>query len=256
MARIRSIHPGFKGDAKVRRLSRDARLTFLLMLPEADDEGRLLGSPKSLAGTLFPNDEDVSSKVVMRWVDELTRQGMVAPYCVDGIEYIAIPKFKVYQKPKNPTPSKIPPPPPAGGVATPGTSPPSTPPATPGASGAASETSAPLELGGRRLELGGGPPEEPATPKPDPANALLRAFWDDTDPKPAQPWPAMLGVVRKMLAAGWSETDVAWALRDAPTVSTAALTLSLNRRDKPNGTGPAAASAKAMLAYVASQDER
>lgn len=246
MARIRSIHPGFKGDAKVRRLSRDARLTFLLMLPEADDEGRLLGSPRSLTGALFPNDDDVTAKMVMRWVGELVNQGMVAPYVVDGIDYLHIPKFKVYQRPKNPSPSKLPPPPDTGvgaGVET-------SPLPTPDTSGA----SAPLELGGRRLELGGGPPEEPATSKPDPANALLRAFHDESDPKPAQPWPAMLAVVRKMLAAGWSEPDVAWALRDAPTVSTGALTLSLNRRDKPNGTGPAAKSEKAILAYVASQE--
>lgn len=72
----------------------------------------------------------------------------------------------------------------------------------------------------------------------DRASVLLREFYDRSDPKPAQPWPAMLGVVRKMLTAGWSPDEVGWALRDAPAVSTAALTLSLNRRRSGrNGAG-------------------
>lgn len=81
--------------------------------------------------------------------------------------------------------------------------------------------------------------KEPAVPAPpDPASVILRDFHDHADPKPAQPWPAMLGVVRKMLSAGWSEPEVAWALRDAPTVSAGALTFSLNRRGGPsNGNG-------------------
>jgi len=68
----------------------------------------------------------------------------------------------------------------------------------------------------------------------DPSTAILRAWWDELvaagEPTPAQPWPAMLQVVRAMLKAGHSEARVAWALRNSPTVSTAALTLAINRR--------------------------
>lgn len=89
---------------------------------------------------------------------------------------------------------------------------------------------------------------------PDQGQAILTAWYDESNPKPAQPWPAMLGVVRKMLGAGWSEDEVAWALRDAPAVSTAALTYSLKRRGKPNANGPAARSEEAMLAWLASEE--
>lgn len=68
----------------------------------------------------------------------------------------------------------------------------------------------------------------------DPATALLRAWWDELvaagEPTPAQPWPAMLQVVRAMLKAGHAESRVAWALRNSPTVSTGALTMAINRR--------------------------
>jgi hypothetical protein len=111
MARIRSIYPSFAHDAKVKRLTRDARLTFLLMLCEADDDGRMPGSGKWLAGTLYEDDEDVTPAKVLRWVGQMVREGMVSPYEVDGAKYLAIVNFKTYQRPKHPTPSKLPPPP-------------------------------------------------------------------------------------------------------------------------------------------------
>lgn len=68
----------------------------------------------------------------------------------------------------------------------------------------------------------------------DPATTLLRGWWDELktagEPTPAQPWPAMLQVVRAMLKAGHPENRVAWALRNSPTVSTGALTMAINMR--------------------------
>lgn len=109
MARIRSIKPGFASDSKVKRLSREARLMFLLMLPEADDEGRLLGSPKWLAGVLYPDDEDVTPKKAGGWLAEIVREGMVVPYEHDGTKYLWIAQFKRHQKPQHPAPSTLPP---------------------------------------------------------------------------------------------------------------------------------------------------
>lgn len=111
MARIRSIKPGFAGDSKVARLSLQARLTFLLLLPEADDEGRMVGSPKRLAGLLFPNDDKVGAQQVTRWVRELEKEAMVKTYEVDGTRYLLITNFKKHQNPQHPTPSTLPPPP-------------------------------------------------------------------------------------------------------------------------------------------------
>lgn len=109
------------------------------------------------------------------------------------------------------------------------------------------------------------PNPQPPTPNPgsvpavpDPGQVILQRWWDESDPKPAQPWPAMLAIVRKMLSVGWSEDDVAWAIRDAPCVSGAALTLSLKKRNgtTSTGNGPATRSEKAMLAWLASEEAK
>lgn len=84
------------------------------------------------------------------------------------------------------------------------------------------------------------PPVADATPaKTDEATHLVKAWYDELvasgEPKPAQPWPALVGVVRKMLKAGYPTDQIAWALREAPAVSTATLTLAINKRKKPQG---------------------
>lgn len=64
-----------------------------------------------------------------------------------------------------------------------------------------------------------------------PATMLLRSWCDERIaaelPRPAQPWPAMLSAVRAMLSAGHTEQRVAFALRHAPIVSAASLTLAI-----------------------------
>lgn len=111
MARIRSIKPSFAGDSKVARLTLPARLTFLLLLPECDDDGRLVASPKRLAGMLYPNDDAIGPKHVEKWIAELVREGMVVLYEHDGTRYLVIPKFRTHQSPQHPKPSVLPPPP-------------------------------------------------------------------------------------------------------------------------------------------------
>ena len=108
MARIRTVKPEFWGHWKTARVSRDARLLFLGLLNEADDEGRLLGSPKAVAGAVFPNDDDVTPKHVERWVDELESVCLAHRYEVEGIRYIVLPGFTEHQKVSHPTPSRLP----------------------------------------------------------------------------------------------------------------------------------------------------
>lgn len=114
MARIRSIKPTFASDSKVARLSLQARLTFLLLLPEADDEGRMVGSAKRLVGALYPSDEKIGAAQLERWLAELEREEMVVRYVVDGAKYLAITNFAKHQNPQHPKPSTYPDPPPAG----------------------------------------------------------------------------------------------------------------------------------------------
>jgi hypothetical protein len=109
MARIRTIKPEFWGDPKTARVSRDARLLFIGLLNESDDEGRQLGSPRKIAGEVFPNDEDVTLKLIGRWLDELEKVGFVRRYVVDEIPYLQIVGFTAHQKVSHPSPSRLPP---------------------------------------------------------------------------------------------------------------------------------------------------
>lgn len=111
MARIRQFKPSFFTDDKVGMLSRDARLFFFGVLSEADDEGRLVDSPKRLAGVVFPFDEDVTPKKVERWINELVEQQMLIRYTHEGGRFLYVRKFKDHQKMSHPTPSTLPPPP-------------------------------------------------------------------------------------------------------------------------------------------------
>jgi hypothetical protein len=108
MARIRTIKPEFWGHTKVSRISRDARLLFLGLLNESDDEGRLLGSPKRLAGVVFPHDDDVTAKKIDKWLDELESVCLILRYRVEGTGYILLPGFTEHQKVSHPTDSRLP----------------------------------------------------------------------------------------------------------------------------------------------------
>ena len=111
MARSRTIRPSFFTSFSLAKVSRDARLFFTGLWIEADDDGRLIDSPKLLAGSIFPHDSDVTAKKVTRWLDELVGIGAVARYEAGGGQYLLIPGFAEHQKVPHPSPSKLPPPP-------------------------------------------------------------------------------------------------------------------------------------------------
>jgi hypothetical protein len=111
MARIRTVKPEFWGNAQVTRCSRDARLLFLALLNESDDEGRQLASPRRITGFAFPNDRDVSPKMVEKWLDELESASLIAKYRAEGVVYLVIPGFTRNQRISRPSPSRLPSPP-------------------------------------------------------------------------------------------------------------------------------------------------
>lgn len=112
MARIRTIKPEFWQHPKTAAVSRDARLLFLGLLNEADDEGRMRYSPKRLAGVLFPFDDDVTPALLDRWIGELEFAGLVQRYEVDGGSYLAVCGFSEHQRINRKTDSTLPEPPP------------------------------------------------------------------------------------------------------------------------------------------------
>ena len=108
MARIRTVKPDLWRSPKMARVSRDARLLFIALLTEADDEGLLLASPKLLAGALYPHDADVTARKVEKWLAELATEGMVLLYRVDDATYAHIIGFLEHQRISHPTESVLP----------------------------------------------------------------------------------------------------------------------------------------------------
>ena len=71
MARIRTVKPETFSSYSLAQVSIEARYLFIGLWTEADDEGRLIDSPKRIAGDLFPHDEGIDEVNVTAWIDDL-----------------------------------------------------------------------------------------------------------------------------------------------------------------------------------------
>lgn len=111
MGRIRTIKPAFFRSSDTARLSLPARLFFLGLLTELDDEGRAPYQAKFLAGALFPLDLDVGTEDIDRWTDECVQAGLLVRYGGEGREFVASPTFRDHQRVNRPSPSNCPAPP-------------------------------------------------------------------------------------------------------------------------------------------------
>ncbi|RUR69053.1 hypothetical protein EJP67_18505 [Variovorax guangxiensis] len=107
MARIRTIKPEFPHSESMGRVSRESRLCFILLWTIADDAGRLRGNSRMLASLLYPYDDD-AKKHIDGWLDQLSSEGCVARYEVDGTAYLQILNWASHQKIDKPSPSKLP----------------------------------------------------------------------------------------------------------------------------------------------------
>jgi len=107
MARIRTIKPEFPQSESMGRVSRDARLCFILLWTIADDSGRLRGNSRMLASLLFPYDDD-AKKHIESWLGELKAEGCIHRYEYQGTNYIQLMNWQAHQKIDKPSASKIP----------------------------------------------------------------------------------------------------------------------------------------------------
>jgi len=110
MARIRTIQPTFARSPSMKRISRDARLLFVLLWTVVDDEGRCHAEPDDLAKVLFPEDFD-APRYMHGWLEELENEGCIERYDVDGIDYLRVRHWHKHQRVYHPTRSYLPPPP-------------------------------------------------------------------------------------------------------------------------------------------------
>ncbi len=107
MARIRSIKPEFPQSESMGRVSRDARLCFIMLWTISDDSGRLRGNSRMLASLLFPYDDDAPTEID-GWLTELQDEGAIIRYQADNNNYVQICNWLIHQKIDKPSPSKIP----------------------------------------------------------------------------------------------------------------------------------------------------
>jgi hypothetical protein len=107
VGRIRTIKPEFPQSETIGRVSRDARLLFILLWGVVDDEGRTRGAARMLASLLFPYDDDTPG-LIEPWLGELEAVGCIRRYTVAGSTYIDIPEWLKHQKIAHPSASRLP----------------------------------------------------------------------------------------------------------------------------------------------------
>lgn len=108
MARIRTIKPEFPQSETTGKLSRDARLLYILIWTIADDSGRARAASRMLASLLYPYDDDAPG-LIGTWLDELERGGCIRRYEVEGSTYLEVLNWLKHQKIDRPSPSRLPP---------------------------------------------------------------------------------------------------------------------------------------------------
>lgn len=107
MPRIRSIKPEFPQSESIGRLSRDARLLFILLWTHVDDEGRARAASRMLASLLYPYDNDVPT-LIDTWLDELEDEQCIRRYEHEGSHYLEVVNWRKHQKIDKPSASRLP----------------------------------------------------------------------------------------------------------------------------------------------------
>jgi hypothetical protein len=107
VARIRTIKPEFPQSESMGRVSRDARLLFVMLWPICDDHGRTRAASRMLASLLFPYDDDAPS-LIDGWLDELEREGCIRRYVVDGSTFLEVCNWLFHQKIDKPSRPQFP----------------------------------------------------------------------------------------------------------------------------------------------------
>ena len=89
------------------RVSREARLLFILIWTICDDAGRTRAASRMLASLLYPYDNDAAS-LIDGWLSELESERCIARYQQDGTTYLQVCKWLSHQKIDKPSKSRLP----------------------------------------------------------------------------------------------------------------------------------------------------
>lgn len=108
MARRRMIDPNFWQSEDISRLSPFARLLFIGMISNADDEGRGRANTNYLKSIIFPYD-DIRVAEVDKALSEISHNTSVVVYDVAHSKYYAFTNWTKWQRVDKPQISIIPP---------------------------------------------------------------------------------------------------------------------------------------------------
>lgn len=127
MARQRFIWPDLWADNGFASLDPVAQVLYIGCFSNADDEGRLLGDIAFLRSIVFPRATFSRKKLITSRDAMLKAMPKLVLYETSGVEYLAFTNWSEWQKPKYPSPSRLPIPPTSPGIV-----PPTPPEASPG----------------------------------------------------------------------------------------------------------------------------
>lgn len=122
MARIRTIKPGFFRSEDVSALPLRARLTWIGLWTQCDDQGRTKDNVKLIKADVWPLDP-VSLTDIEDDLVTLADHGRIVRYEVDGRRYLEITNWRDHQSINRPSESKLPGPPSTGNGSYPQVSP-------------------------------------------------------------------------------------------------------------------------------------
>jgi hypothetical protein len=108
MPRIRNLKPDLWADEGFGSLDYCGRLTWIGLITQADDEGRLLYRPRILRTTVFPYDDSFTDQTMIACLEKLERRGMILVYEAGDNKLIQIVNWSKHQKPSHPYPSLYP----------------------------------------------------------------------------------------------------------------------------------------------------
>jgi hypothetical protein len=97
-ARKRSLDPGIWSDEGFMQLSDGARLFFLGLISNADDDGRGSAVTRTLAARIFPSDGSERITAIEGYKSEVEENTHTIFYEAEGSAYYALLKWKDYQK--------------------------------------------------------------------------------------------------------------------------------------------------------------
>lgn len=107
MARIRTIKPAFFSSLTNAELPKPTRLTWIGLWTYVDDAGRGVDDPRLVKASIWPLDDDYTTKKIDADLGLLAKAGKIERYKVAGRRYLRVVEWH-HQRINRPVPSTLP----------------------------------------------------------------------------------------------------------------------------------------------------